>query len=867
MAHATVLRKYGAATTILFDLFDLDGVDMNVAASFATGDVKIMKDEGAEVNTTNLPADEGSTYSLALTATEMQAARVKIILIDQTATKVWLDTSINIETYGNASAQHAMDLDDAVRGGMTALPNAAADAAGGLPISDAGGLDLDTLNSNISAILTDTGTTLETHLTDIKGATFAGATDSLEAIRDRGDAAWTTGSGTGLTSLASGTAQGGSASTIQLAAGESFADDILNGCIVLIHTGTGAGQARVITDYAGATDIATITPNWTTNPSSDSQYEVWPGSVNLAAVSLTPQTAGDLAALINTVDGVVDAILVDTAEIGQAGAGLTEAGGTGDQYTAIPWSAAWDAEVQSEVNDALVAYDAATGADVSGLNDPTAAAIADAVWDELQADHVGVGTMGLIASEIADILVDTAVIGAAGAGLTAIPWNAAWDAEVQSEVADGLTAFFTSSAQLVDDIWDEVLTVGTHNVGNSAGRRLRNIQDFGIYDLARVWVDEAAGTSTGTTDGEDATVTNRANDLDNALTVAASVGLDEVSIQAGNSITLTAALAGYKIYAHEATIALGGQSLAGTRIYGATISGTFTGNPVFVDCILNGSIAALTGPGATLINCRMLGAIIENNGTDGWLIHDARGETAGLAASLTFDFNSTANADCSLRNYSGGLQIEGMVATNEMTIEGRGSITEGTCTAGSPTVRGLFKMNSITNLTPDEEANYNATNVNAEADTALSDYDPPTNAEMEARTLAAASYATAANQSNIETDTQDIQSRLPAALVSGKMDSDMTAISGDTGAADKLEEAATAVVLGTCQTGTLSTTQATTDLAETTNDHYIGRTIVWTTGALAGQASDITDYVGTNGLLTFTAVTEAPSNGDAFVLV
>ena len=34
---------------------------------------------------------------------------------------------------------------DAVRMGMTALPNAAADAAGGLPISDAGGLALDTL--------------------------------------------------------------------------------------------------------------------------------------------------------------------------------------------------------------------------------------------------------------------------------------------------------------------------------------------------------------------------------------------------------------------------------------------------------------------------------------------------------------------------------------------------------------------------------------------------------------------------------------------------------------------------------------------------------------------------------------------------
>ncbi len=40
-----------------------------------------------------------------------------------------------------------VDLNDSVRGGMTALPNAAADAAGGLPISDAGALDLDALNT------------------------------------------------------------------------------------------------------------------------------------------------------------------------------------------------------------------------------------------------------------------------------------------------------------------------------------------------------------------------------------------------------------------------------------------------------------------------------------------------------------------------------------------------------------------------------------------------------------------------------------------------------------------------------------------------------------------------------------------------
>lgn len=44
------------------------------------------------------------------------------------------------------------DPQDTVRLGLTALPNAAADAAGGLPISDAGGLDLDDLKADINTI-------------------------------------------------------------------------------------------------------------------------------------------------------------------------------------------------------------------------------------------------------------------------------------------------------------------------------------------------------------------------------------------------------------------------------------------------------------------------------------------------------------------------------------------------------------------------------------------------------------------------------------------------------------------------------------------------------------------------------------------
>jgi hypothetical protein len=66
----------------------------------------------------------------------------------------------------------AYDQLDTVRLGLTALPNAAADAAGGLIISDAGGLDADAqLVTKINDILTDTGTTLQAEVDGIQADT------------------------------------------------------------------------------------------------------------------------------------------------------------------------------------------------------------------------------------------------------------------------------------------------------------------------------------------------------------------------------------------------------------------------------------------------------------------------------------------------------------------------------------------------------------------------------------------------------------------------------------------------------------------------------------------------------------------------
>lgn len=176
--------------------------------------------------------------------------------------------------------------------------------------------------------------------------------------------------------------------------------------------------------------------------------------------TLSDQIDGAVAD-IATVDGIVDDILVDTAVIGALGAGLT----------AVPWNANWDTEVQSEVQDALETNNldhllkvATVGADmtaevvdntilsrmlasgdtsvfdpatdslqdirdkltdietdtnelqtddipgaIAGLNDPTAAMIADAVWNELAAGHTDAGKAGeQLWTDLDAVLADTA---------------------------------------------------------------------------------------------------------------------------------------------------------------------------------------------------------------------------------------------------------------------------------------------------------------------------------------------------------------------------------------------------------------------------------------------------------------------------
>lgn len=78
----------------------------------------------------------------------------------------------------------------------TALPAAAADSAGGLPISDAGALDIDLIAVRVAAILTDTETTLDDKLDALQVDTSQIQTNQATILGRLG--AWT---GTGINTI------------------------------------------------------------------------------------------------------------------------------------------------------------------------------------------------------------------------------------------------------------------------------------------------------------------------------------------------------------------------------------------------------------------------------------------------------------------------------------------------------------------------------------------------------------------------------------------------------------------------------------------------------------------------------------------
>lgn len=167
--------------------------------------------------------------------------------------------------------------------------------------------------------------------------------------------------------------------------------------------------------------------------------------------------------------------------------------------------------------------------------------------------------------------------------------------------------------------------------------------------------------------------------------------------------------------------------------------------------------------------------------------------------------------------------------------------------------------------------------------------DPADQSAVQAAITAATSpLATQASVDAIQADTNDIQTRLPAALDGGRIAAVLDSASRATLVDEIWDEVLTGAthnvassagrrirqinafqqVDGSVNDLAASTLSFVTDLASSVNDFYNDSMLVFTTGALAGQVRAIVDYVGSTKTITVEeALTSAPANGSEFTIV
>lgn len=154
------------------------------------------------------------------------------------------------------------------------------------------------------------------HLTDIKGATFSGTTDSLEAIRDRGDVAWLTGGGLSGSNTALITVQDGSG------------NNIVDAYVDIFDSGNTSFQQRFITNSSGQVSFTINDGTWyirilksgyTFASASFVVSGNYTHTYNMTPYVITPPSSPDLCRVYTYIykpDGTFHATLSGVATIG-----------------------------------------------------------------------------------------------------------------------------------------------------------------------------------------------------------------------------------------------------------------------------------------------------------------------------------------------------------------------------------------------------------------------------------------------------------------------------------------------------------------------------------------------------------------------
>lgn len=291
-----------------------------------------------------------------------------------------------------------------------------------------------------------------------------------------------------------------------------------------------------------------------------------------------------------------------------------------------------------------------------------------------------------------------------------------------------------TSGQLVDDVWDEAIE--DHDTQGNAGWATA-LAVYAGPDGPGIYIDSGAA-NTNTVVGTDGTEINPISTFAAARTVADALGLKIYYLEGNSDITLAATHVDWEFIGigsvSDNVVNLGSQDVSRSLFRNLTVEGIQGGASRITarDCALQDP-----GGGATTLHifAERCGFVdeIEVDASNDNVFDQCFSLVAGTAAPVIIA--TGAAGTISVRHYSGGLEFESLSASHNVTWEGIGQVIfNANCNVNANvSVRGVGAITDNTagmsSLT--ETSLVNMTKINTEADTALSDYDGPTEAEMD----------------------------------------------------------------------------------------------------------------------------------------
>lgn len=251
--------------------------------------------------------------------------------------------------------------------------------------------------------------------------------------------------------------------------------------------------------------------------------------------------------------------------------------------------------------------------------------------------------LNTIDTNVDSILVDTAEIGAAGAGLT--------------------------------------------NLGGMS-TAMRDEVRKGGYDDGQVFIDTLNGVA-GTTDFVNGTSSNHVDLIASAKTIAASVGLHDFHVGNGSTITLGESTVNENYRGHNWNLNFNSKTITGSYFEGAFIQGLSSGQDgIFKDCEVS-NVTVLTG--AHFDFCSLINTITLAGGNAVYTLHACHSQ--GPNAAIDFGTGTSTTVNC--HHFAGELELKrlGVAATDIMNLDGFGKITlNADCTGGTLNLRGGWEV-------------------------------------------------------------------------------------------------------------------------------------------------------------------------------